>query len=152
MATIPFDVPHSLGRDEARARLEASDMALREFRKQARVEAVRRDVESRLGGPVSPIVVPSLSSALKPEVGSTMQSLVMVQDHSGGRVGLSELTARIAADKARLSIMEKDALTRRSPELEVEAARMRAEVAALEEERARVGAPMSLDAATQGRR
>jgi uncharacterized protein involved in exopolysaccharide biosynthesis len=111
--------------DLALKQLDAADLRLREYRQQARVEAVRKDVESRLGGPQSPVFSqsaktqspvlsgaraqsPVFPGARVPSVGPPSQVSVslFLEDQPGGRPGLTGLLARIASEKARLVAME----------------------------------------------
>ena len=84
--------------DLARGRLDQSDARLREYRQQVRVEVVRKGVETLLGGPQVPVFPKGQP--------------VFVEDPSGGRPGLLDLLVKIASEKARLVVIERDLASR----------------------------------------
>lgn len=126
--------------DLARKNLDVADERLREFRKSARVEAVRYDIESRFGGPRSPALWP-----VKPAGNSVMYG------DGAGRMGIVDLSVRISAEEARLAAYERDLAARRGQandatrELEAQTARSRAEVASLKEQRTAMASARPLD-------
>lgn len=85
--------------DLAVGRLDVSEARLREYKQRVRVEAVRKDVETLLGGPQ----VPAFPKGQP----------VFVQDPSGGRAGLLDLLVTIGSEKARLSVIERELASRR---------------------------------------
>ena len=133
--------------DVARHTVEETEARLRDYRKASRVEAVRKDVETRLGGPQSPVLWP-----LKPP--SNSPTVMMSQDHDGGRPGVVELSVKIAAEEARVESLEKDLAARRArganPDgLEAQVSSARSEVAALRRQRAEMLADHTVDAGLQ---
>lgn len=132
--------------DLALVRLNDADGLLRDYRRQVRVEALRRDVEARLGGPQLPVF-------------SKGQSVV-VGGPSSDRSGLMDLGIKIASERARLGVIERDLSTRNRIDpatrgvdgvfqrLEADAAAMRSNVASLEKERSELMGAHVVDAAT----
>lgn len=84
--------------DLALGRFDVLDARLSEYKKQVRVEVVRKDVETLLGGPQVPVFPKGQP--------------VFVEDTSGGRPGLLDLLVKIASEKARLVVIERDLASR----------------------------------------
>lgn len=123
--------------DLAKKRLDEADSALRDYRQKARVEAIRKDVEARLGGAQSPVFPVS----------------VIVTDLTNGRGGLADLLVKIATEKASLAETERELKTRVRgdalvPSLEAAAAASRSTLASLETQRAVVMGARDLDRRT----
>jgi uncharacterized protein involved in exopolysaccharide biosynthesis len=123
--------------DQARERLEEADTALRDYRQKTRIEAVRKDVEARLGGAQSPVFPVS----------------VIVTDLTNGRGGLLDLFVKIATEKASLAQTERELKTRVRGDalyasLEAAAATSRSVLATLETQRTVVMGQRDLDART----
>ena len=142
-------------------RLDASDARLREYRRQAQVEAVRKDLEARLGGPQLPAVsgggdgpsggrnLPLLPSGARSQSG-TPQLRVAVENQSSGRIGLLDLQVMIASEKARLDVMDRDlAKGGRVEGLEAAAAATRSNLASLEKQKTELMGTHTLDANTR---
>lgn len=123
--------------DQAKERLDEADTALRDYRQKARVEALRKDVEARLGGAQSPVFPVS----------------VIVTDLTNGRGGLLDLLVKIASEKAALAETERALKTRVRGDalyasLEAAAAASRSALASLETQRSVVLGTRELDRRT----
>ena len=131
--------------DLALGRLDAADARLRDYKQQVRVEAVRKDVETLLGGPQVP--------AFSKDQPQGMSVDVFVQEPSGARLGLLDLQVTIASEKARLSVMERELASRGRVDevyrnLDAAAATTRSNLASLEKQRAEMLAQRKLAAST----
>lgn len=129
--------------DLALGRLDVADARLREYKQQVRVEAVRKDVETLLGGPQVPAFLSSFPKGQP----------VFVQEPSGDRLGLLDLQVTIASEKARLSVMERELASRGRVDgvyqnLDTAAATTRSNLASLEKQRAELLSQRKLGAST----
>jgi uncharacterized protein involved in exopolysaccharide biosynthesis len=146
--------------DLARGQLDASQAALTTFRQNARVEAIRRDVEVRLGGPQSSALAPRSQPQVQPRSGTNspqgpVQSsvAVLLSEAGASRDGLLEIGVAIAGEKARIQAAEQQLASRQKGDplrdvLEESLATMRAGLAARERQRAAVMSGYTLDPGT----
>jgi uncharacterized protein involved in exopolysaccharide biosynthesis len=134
--------------DLAVKRLDVAETNQREYRQQTRAEALRRDVETRLGGP------PTFSAP------GTSQTSVFVGTQASGTAGLLDLTVKIASERARLLATERELAGRSHvgaaagvvdtvyQELDAAAAATRSNLASLEKQKAELTSAHTLDAGT----
>ena len=151
--------------DGSLQRLDAAETRYREYRQQVRVEAMRKDVETRLGGPQLPVFTPSSASAVPLPGGRTQTTSgpvnvsVLMENQSDGRMGVAQLTAKIASERARLNELERDLSNRTKANasapatstyqnIDAAAAAARASVAALEQNRSELLASRPIDPGT----
>lgn len=132
--------------DGALARLDVADARLRQYRQEARIEALRKEIESRLGGPQLPVF--------------SQGQPVFVQDPAGGRLGLAALLAEIASEKAKLTTIERELAGRSRVDpttksadavyqnLDATAAATRSHLASLEQQRTQLLGAHPIDAGT----
>lgn len=123
--------------DQARVQLDQVNIDLRDYRRKARVEAVKKDIEVRLGGGQAPVFAPN----------------VIINDATNGRGGLLDLLVRMAGDKASLAETERELKARVRGDalyssLETSAAALRSSLASLESQRAVVMGARQLDPRT----
>lgn len=139
--------------DLVRQRLDQADTQLREFKQQARIESVRKDAEARLGGPQSPALAPTGTSAVKPQQGST-QTSVFMEDRSAGRSGILDLQVRIATERAKVNAIERELAAHKTIDdvsrgLQASASEARLALASLEQQKSELTAAHPLDAGTK---
>jgi uncharacterized protein involved in exopolysaccharide biosynthesis len=123
--------------DAARADLDAAEAEWRSYRQTVRVEALRRDIEARLGGPQMPVFAPRARTQLNSGVNVSMS----VSEPAAGRDGLLDVAVKIAGLKAQIAAVGQQKESASLPAL-------RSELAALEEQRAALTRGYTLDAAT----
>jgi uncharacterized protein involved in exopolysaccharide biosynthesis len=123
--------------DQARERLDAADSELRSYRQRVRIEALRRDIEARLGGPQMPVFAPRARAQLSDGINVSIANSEPV----AGRDGLMEVAVKIASQKARIAAAEQQSQTASLPAL-------RSELAALEQQKAALTRGYTLDAST----
>lgn len=124
--------------DLSQTRLDTASSRLRDYRSQARLEVLIKEVETRLGGPQSP-VFSAATPTKQPGTTSTTTNTVFVDAQSASRLSVLDLQNRIASEKARLSAMDRNDAT---------TATVRANLAALEQQRAEMLRTRALDAGT----
>lgn len=123
--------------DQAREQLDAADSDLRSYRQKVRVEALRRDIEARLGGPQMPVFAPRARAQLSNGINVSMS----VSEPATGTEGLLEVAAKIAGWKAQIAAAEQQKQTASLPAL-------RSELAALEQQKAALTRGYTWDAGT----